>query len=456
MTSLSWPPAQEEQVSPELLGGVAWFSAAGRTLLEGPAPDSLGAHHARYGPRPAARGPAATYLLDDVAAAGLTGRGGAGFPVAAKWRTALAAGPGTLVVANGAESELLSAKDTALLVLRPHLVLDGLSCAAEALRADGAIIWLHEGAPAAYTALVAALEERAAAGVDSVPMQVSWGPDSYLTGESSAVVNALEGGSALPRFTRQPAARSGVQGRPTVIHNVETLARVALIARVGGASRPPGPLVTVPGAGTLAVRELPGSTTVAQAVLPITLSASGNQPPQAVLVGGYGGSWAAWDDVAGLALHDLDGRHPPAGHGHLTRRRIRNATHGRPRPALGPGILAAIPQESCPVAETAAIADYLARSSARQCGPCLFGTRALADGLIRIAAGSARRGDAERLRRTSAEVNGRGACGLPDGLVSLVRTALDVFADDVDRHLRRKGCLHRAGHTVLHVPAVAG
>ncbi len=91
-------------------------------------------------------------LLDSIEQAELTGRGGAHFPVARKWRTALdaarAGGGEVLVVANGAEGEPASAKDAALLLQRPHLVLDGLVCAAEAFGASSAVLWLQEGAAA--------------------------------------------------------------------------------------------------------------------------------------------------------------------------------------------------------------------------------------------------------------------------------------------------------------------
>ena len=75
---------------------------------------------------------------------GLAGHGGGHFPVARKWRTVLRRGGGGIVVANGAESEPASAKDRALLATVPHLVLDGLACAAEVVGAADAVIWMHD------------------------------------------------------------------------------------------------------------------------------------------------------------------------------------------------------------------------------------------------------------------------------------------------------------------------
>ena len=107
-------------------------------------------------------------LVDLLAEAALTGRGGGHFPAAAKWRTVRATTRRTgvlpIVVANAAEGEPASAKDAALLARRPHLVLDGLADAAEAVAATEAVIWLHDSAHELNRVVVHALQERRAAG----------------------------------------------------------------------------------------------------------------------------------------------------------------------------------------------------------------------------------------------------------------------------------------------------
>ncbi len=436
------PSPQWYHPDPGLLGGELCYAAADRVLITGPDGDDLGPHLARYGPRPVTTGPAGERLLRTIEQAQLTGRGGAHFPVAAKWRAALGAGAGGLVVANGAEGEPASAKDTALLQHRPHLVIDGLICAAEAIGAGRAVVWLHEGAVDTHRIVAQALAERRTVGFGEPEIRIVTGPDRYLTGEASAVVRALDGGPALPAFTRQPAAVRGVHGLPTVVQNVETLARVALLARAGADGPMPGVLVTVhgeslDGSQILTVRELAPSRTVADAV--VGQWGPRSSLPQAVLIGGYGGSWQRWDEVAAVPIGRLDGR-----------RSI--AAAGQPLPSLGAGVLIALPADACGIVETAAVIDYLAGSSARQCGPCRFGTRALADGWRRIAGSRARRGDHPTLLRTVGEVAGRGACRLPDAAVGLTRTALRVFADDLDRHLSGSGCGFEQGRAVLPLP----
>lgn len=427
---------------PGLLDSEFCYSAHDRSLIAGPDGDDLDAHLDRFGIRPVTTGRGGEMLLRSIDRASLTGRGGAHFPVAVKWRAALAAGAGGLVVANGAEGEPASAKDTALLQHRPHLVIDGLVCAAEAIGAVKAVIWLHEGATETHRAVAQALAERRAAGFAEPIIRIVTGPDRYLTGEASAVVRALDGGPALPAFAREPAAVRGVRGLPTVVQNVETLARVALLARLGPDEPMPGVLVTVHGESmhgerALTVRELPPTRTVADAVLDRWGPRS--TLPQAVLVGGYGGNWVSWNEIAAVPLGRLDGR-----------RSISLA--GQPYPSLGAGVLIALPTDACGISETAAVIDYLAESSARQCGPCLFGTRALADGWRRIADGQARRGDHAALLAVAGEVAGRGACHLPDAAVGLTRTALRVFSDDLGRHLAGSGCGFEQARGVLPLP----
>ncbi len=437
-------PGQHQPVHshPGLLDSEFCYAAHDRALIAGPDGDDLEAHLSRYGTRPVTTGRAGEALLRTIDHAALTGRGGAHFPVATKWRAALAAGAGGLVVANGAEGEPASAKDTALLQHRPHLVIDGLVCAAETIGAAKAVIWLHEGAVETHRAVAQALAERRAAGFAEPVIRIVTGPDRYLTGEASAVVRALDGGPALPAFTREPAAVRGVHGLPTVVQNVETLARVGLLARVGAEAPMPGVLVTVHGESlhgeqALTVRELPASRTVADAILDRWGPRS--SLPQAVLVGGYGGNWLSWNEIAAVPLGRLDGQ-----------RSISLA--GQSYPSLGAGVLIALPTNACGITETAAVIDYLATSSARQCGPCLFGTRALADGWRRIADNQARKGDHAALLTVAGEVARRGACHLPDAAVGLTRTALRVFSDDLDRHLSGAGCGFEHGRGVLPLP----
>ncbi len=397
-----------------LLGSTIHYPEFGSTRHRA---ETLVAHQARLGGLPSSRGAAGAELIADLADCALAGRGGAHFPVAAKWRRVRDAAEWRrerpVVVANGAESEPLSAKDAALLEMRPHLVLDGLVCAAEALGAADAVLWLHEGATTVARSVARAQAERAAGSLDEPAVRVEIGPHRYLSGESSSIVSALSGGPALPMFRRVPAAESGVQGRPTLVQNVESLARVALVAR--GEQPPPTVLVTVAVDGHRSVVEADEGADL----LAIVASVTGPGPLSAVLLGGYGGRWASTAELAGTSFDQAG----------LRARGL----------SLGAGVLMALRAGRCGLVRAAEIARYLADSSARQCGPCLFGLADIAELIAELADCTARRRDTARLERFLQEVNGRGACHHPDGAVAMVTSALATFRDDVAAHLRG-GC----------------
>lgn len=408
----------------------------------GPAED-LATHQGRLEPRPAG-GP---QLLAAVRRSGLTGRGGAGFPAARKWAAAARAGGPVTVVANAAESETLSGKDAALLCQRPHLVLDGLAMAAQTVRASRAVLWLHRGDTVTLARVHQALEQRRGTGQQDPQIEVVVGPAHYLAGESSAIGRALAGGPALPAFRlpfgaledggRRPARVPAAAAPVTLVHNVETLARVALIARWSGSGSAVGErqgpvattLVTVLTATDRRVAEIPDGTELTE-VLARVGWAQGT--PAAVLLGGFGGIWAPWAEVAGLPLH--------------------RGLLGGPGISLGAGVLAPLPQGGCGLTETAAVLDYLAASSARQCGPCVFGLPALAGSMGQLTGGGGRR-PRWQLDRDLTAVAGRGACHHPDGATALVASCLRTFADDADRHRRRRPCAGSAGPHYLPVPA---
>jgi len=158
----------------------------------------------------------------------LRGRGGAGFPTARKMAAVRRpAGSGRrrpVVVANGSEGEPVSTKDRVLLTRNPHLVLDGMVAAAHAVGADRAILCVKRAHEDVGRSLDSAVAERPASGVT---IEVAPVPSHYLVGEESALINWLTNRRALPTVTPPRPAALGVDRRPTLVDNVETLANVA-------------------------------------------------------------------------------------------------------------------------------------------------------------------------------------------------------------------------------------
>jgi NADH:ubiquinone oxidoreductase subunit F (NADH-binding) len=422
-------------------------------LIPPGAPLSLADHVARYGPAPlrvadGAGGIAAGELISEVEDAGLTGRGGAGFPAGRKLRAvataARAAGrlhsqASAVVVANGCESEPASAKDRLLLARAPHLVLDGIAVAAEAVGATRCYLGLHADAGELGLQLAAAIAERERAGCNQPPVQLLPVPQSYVASQETALISVVNGGPAKPTFVPPRPFQKGAHGRPTLVHNVETLAHIALIARFGaGWFRDVGgsagsALITVSGAV-----QRPGVYEIAlgMPVGELIRRAGGpSEQPQAILAGGYFGGWLPYAQALDVPVTD------PA---------LRAAGA-----ALGPGVLVLLPESACGLAETAWIADYLASQSAGQCGPCLNGLPALADVLRHLAFGRADGRGARWAQQLLGLVARRGACHLPDGTAAFVGSALQTFAAELHQHsvsgpcsrVRRSPTLPAPGHS---------
>jgi NADH:ubiquinone oxidoreductase subunit F (NADH-binding) len=419
--------------APRPAAGPAAPAGLPRLIPPGAAPDpGVAGHLARLGPVPYAGQAGA--LIAEVEAAGLTGRGGAAFPVHRKL-TAVANGRGRpLAVANGAEGEPASSKDRSLLWLAPHLVLDGLQLAAEAVGADRAIIYVH--ADQALTRhLLAAIGQRRAAGLDRLPAELEQAPDLFLAGEESAVVSRLSGGPARPRFKQPPVFARGVDGRPTLVQNVETLAHLALIARFGARWFRAAGLSGEPGSMLCTVRRPGASPLVAEVELgtPLTALLGRLDGVQAVLCGGYHGAWLEPAQVAGLNLSNASLR--PAG------------------AFAGAGVLVALPATACGLAETARVARYLALESAGQCGPCFNGLPSIAAALAELAGPRPALSTLADVRRWAGLLAGRGACHHPDGFIRFVRSALTVFRAELGAHAEGR-CCATTQQPFLRVPAV--
>jgi NADH:ubiquinone oxidoreductase subunit F (NADH-binding) len=124
--------------------------------------------------------------------------------------------------------------------------------------------------------------------------------------------------------------------------------------------------------------------------------------------------------------------------------------------SLGSGVLFALGESSCGLHESARVIDYLAHQSAGQCGPCVYGLRAIADGVGALADGVADRDELGRVMRWAEEVRGRGACHHPDGAARFVQSALTVFADDIEWHRRSRCAARPAGLPVGTINAREG
>ena len=352
-------------------------------------------------------------LIALVEAAGLTGRGGAGFPTVRKLRAV--AGHRPVVVGNAMEGEPLSSKDAVLLQHAPRLVIDGLALLGQALHAKRLVLAIGPEVPSA-PAEMAALRSS----VEVMSLQ-----GGFVAGQESALVNQVNGRVGVPSDPLVPVYRRGVDGRRTLVLNAETLAQLALLARYGapwfrslGTADDPGTFLTTVSGSTSVTVAHPGVLEVARGTsLRAVLVAAGTDLDRvgAVLVGGYHGAW--------VPAHALDTALSVDG----------LAPFGA---SPGAGIVHVLDRSTCPVVASADIASYLAGESARQCGPCVNGLPRMADTLRALARPGADPALVDDVARLQALVRGRGACAHPDGTARFVTSTMSVFADHVEDHLR--------------------
>ncbi|BCB82856.1 NADH-ubiquinone oxidoreductase-F iron-sulfur binding region domain-containing protein [Phytohabitans suffuscus] len=379
----------------------------------------------------------AEHLLREVDRAGLRGRGGAAFPTARKLRTVRTGRGVPVVVANGEEGEPASVKDRWLLRHRPHLVLDGLRLAALATGSGDPHVYVSD--PASESSVRQALREVAAAGLWDAAVTVTLVEPTYVAGEETAVVRALNGGPALPMDKPPRPYESGVAGRPTLVSNVETLANLPLVQRLGaagyrevGTAAAPGTfLLTLTGCAASGLYEIPFGQTP-RGVLGWLGEETGTV--SGLLMGGY------FSGVLGRRALDIP----------LDYDSLKAAGSG-----LGCGAVAVLSDRSCPVAVSAAVMAYFARENAAQCGSCFNGTAAMSAVLEALVEHKAGADDVRRLTHWSTFLRGRGACGTLDGATNVAASLLREFPDLVATHVDGTCGICDAGVRVTDPPYAA-
>ncbi len=387
-------------------------------------------------------GPDATpaALLDEIDLSGLRGRGGGWFPTGRKMRAVvdsagrrspLSSGRRPVVIANAMEGEPASTKDAVLISHAPHLLLEGIGVAARAIGAKRAYLAVHRGSP-----LIPGLDAAIAQHDGPVTIELVTPPARYVASEESALAHWAGDGLATPVYGARPFER-GMNGRPTLVQNAETLANLALISRHGGEwfatigdpDAPGTTLVTVGGAvGNPGVIEVPTGTRVAD-----LLQACGGLtgPVEGFLTGGYGGAWVSAEALIATQWAPQ----PVAGAGGV----------------VGAGILWALSPDLCPLDEMARVAQWMAGESAGQCGPCRFGLPSVAEDVALLAGRHVTGEDLARLSDRLSLVVNRGGCKHPDGTARFVTSGLRTFADEVALHTSG-----RCGASRVHRDGAAG
>jgi NADH:ubiquinone oxidoreductase subunit F (NADH-binding) len=214
---------------------VTWSTNDGPSLGLARPNDTLADYEERGGLELLREPPPLERIVAELKASGLTGYGGAGFPAGLKWE-AVAREPGPrVVVVNADEGEPGTIKDRYVMELRPHLFLEAVLLAMRALDSSEGYVYIREEYATARSRLEQAIDELRAAGqLDGLSLEVVVGAGAYVAGEETAMLESMEGRRAMPRLKPPFPSQVGYLGRPTLIANVETLAHLPAILRLGG------------------------------------------------------------------------------------------------------------------------------------------------------------------------------------------------------------------------------
>jgi NADH:ubiquinone oxidoreductase subunit F (NADH-binding)/NADH:ubiquinone oxidoreductase subunit E len=349
---------------------------------------------------------------------GLRGRGGAYFPVGAKWETARnTSADKKFLLVNAEEGEPGIYKDRHLLEGDPHRVLEGVLIAALGIGATDVVIFVNGEAKLSRERLLAAVAQSRRIGATHVPVEVRLGAGGYVLGEETALINAIHGQRAEPLARPPFPAVSGLHSSPTVINNVESLANLPDIIlngadwfrSVGSAATPGTKLVSLAGAVRHAgLYEVPLGTP-----LSTILDEYGGGPTSelaALLVGGPSGS------ILPVSLLDTPFDVQPL-----------QAVGG----VLGAGGIVPLPMTTCVVDAIRQLVAYNARESCGKCTPCREGTVRLLNEFDHLGAESL-----QTINELNDVLAFASLCGLGQMAPNPVRALMRHFPNEVDEHVR--------------------
>ena len=385
-------------------------------------------------------------VIREIETAGLRGRGGSGYPTAAKWRAARETGADRrIVVANLMAADPSALGDRALAEGNPHLVVEGLLIAAYAIGASEAIIAVRRDWSDAIVRLQTAIREATEAhlagylvlGTDtSIQLSVWEGSGAYVAGEETALLNALAGDRGMPAIRPPFPAQRGLHDAPTLVQNGETLAHAAWIlahsaeafASVGTDGNRGTKLVTIMGrVAQPGLVEVPLGTSLLDL---LNLAGGGKGTTKALFVGGPAGG--AIDAGSLTTTYDYESLEAAGA-------------------VIGSGSVLVTDTATCMVDTARFFVDFSAREACGKAVPCRIGTKRLVEALDRILAATPRPNDFILLRELSRKVSDTALCRLEQLAPGPILTTLARFPDEYRAHAERGECV--AGyHPPLDVP----
>jgi NADH-quinone oxidoreductase subunit F len=377
------------------------------------------------------------WIINEVKASGLRGRGGAGFPTGLKWSFMPKSDPRpSYLVINADESEPGSCKDREIMRHDPHLLIEGALLAGYAMRAHTCYVYVRGEFIRERERLQAAVDEAYEAklvGKDNTngwdfDILVHHGAGAYICGEETALLESLEGKKGMPRLKPPFPANVGLYGAPTTVNNVESIAVVPDILRRGGA--------------WFASLGLPNNTGTklfqisGHVERPCVVEEEMGIPLKQLIDEHCGGVLGGWDNL--LAVIPGGSSMPM-----LTAEQCETATMdfdalAKLKSGLGTGALIVMDKSTDVIKAIARIAYFYKHESCGQCTPCREGTGWMWRVLERMQRGEAEKREIDLLLNVTKQVEGHTICALGDAAAwpvqGLIRNFRHVIEERIDAY----------------------
>jgi NADH-quinone oxidoreductase subunit F len=376
----------------------------------------------------------------EVTQSGLRGRGGANFPVGAKWSFVNKKSPVVYLCCNADEGEPGTFKDRWILEHTPHQLIEGMLIAAYALNVRHAFIYIRGEFDLPLRRLQSALEEARTArlvgeqilgSTFACDILVHRGAGAYVCGEESSLLNSLEGRKGYPRNKPPFPAVRGLYQAPTVVNNVETLSDVPWIIARGGAAyaalgnkaNPGTRLFGISGhVKKPAVYERPTGYPLKRIIFEDAGGILGDKPLKAVIPGGSSTPVLTAQEIENITLDA--------------------ASLQQAGSMLGSGGIIVIAEGTCMVRVLHVLTRFYSHESCGQCTPCREGTAWMNDIVERIGSGRGVRADLENLQNIPAGISGNTLCALGDAASMPVMSFLKKFRPEFEYFIEHGRSLH--------------
>ena len=368
----------------------------------------------------------------------LRGRGGAGFPTGRKWAEAFKYDSDKkYIICNADEGDPGAFMDRSILEGDPHSVLEGMAIAGYAIGSDQGFIYVRAEYPVAVQRLKTAIEQAKKYGLlgnnilgtgFNFDIELRLGAGAFVCGESTALIESIEGKRGMPRTKIYRTAHRGLWQKPTVINNVETLANVPVIFQKGakwfrsiGTEKSPGTKVfslvgKVKKAGLV---EVPMGMPIREIVFDIGGGVGEGRKIKAVQTGGPSGGCIP------EKLMDTS---------------VDFESLAKIGSIMGSGGMVVMDDTDCMVDIARFFLDFTVDESCGKCVPCREGTKRMLEILERITQGKGVEEDLERLDDLSETVRFTSLCGLGKSAPNPVITTLKYFRNEYESHIRDKKC----------------